>query len=144
MSRRIVAGILCVFILGLTGCRVRDMGSRIVVCRITVTTEQNGFLIRKEFSSPESMRQILGALRLLGQKATAGIDPEKLDSLGYCMTLLHTDGSADIVCTREDRFIRFGTLPWKQVDAAGITRLHLLLKNLPTEDSRHIKPPYLP
>ena len=90
------------------------------------------------------MRQILGALRLLGQKETPSIDPEELDAPGYHITLLHTDGSTDIISTKENRFIRFGTLPWKQVSAEGISQLHFLLKNLPAEFTDRKLPHYIP
>ena len=128
--------LLCFGVALLTGCRMKDSGSRFVVNRITVTTEEAGILTRREFSAPENMRQILGVLRMLGQKSTPHMDPDQFQSRTFHIVLHHTDGSSHIICTKEDRFIRDGTGPWKQVASEGIAQLHLLLENLPAEENR--------
>lgn len=105
-----------------------------VVCQITVTCEHQGDLTRQIYTSEEKMRQILNRLRDLGQKFTPDADPDVLLAPTYSITLTHTDGSQQIYQTKADRYVRISHQPWQQADPKRISKLLLLLQNLPGDD----------
>lgn len=146
MVKRI--GVLCLAAALLcAGCRPRKEEVWPVVCRITVTCEQEGRLTRRVYTSEAKMRQILNGLRNLGQKSTPAIDPGQLAARTYSITLTYTDDSQRLYQLKGDRYIRQCRDPWKQVDPERISDLHILLQNLPgdsvTEERRLDIPRYL-
>lgn len=104
-----------------------------VVSQITVTYQENGTEIVKNYTSQYKMRQVLDHVRLLGQKYTPLIDPENLDTTLFQVRLSFSDGSQRLYHTRSDRYIRTGNGPWQQTDPGRLQQLNELLIQLPAD-----------
>ena len=104
-----------------------------VVSKITVTYQENGIDIIKNFSSQHKMRQVLDRVRILGQKYTPLIDPESLDTTLFQVQLSFSDGTQRLYHTRSDRYIRTDNGPWLQTDAQKLQALNELLLRLPPD-----------
>lgn len=130
-----IAAMVAVLVWSLCGCmhqsgRKPTIKNWTVVSQITVTCENGSNISRKIYNDPQKMRQILNALRDLGQKFKPDADPESLPLRSYCITLTHTDGSQRIYRTKGDRYIRQCREPWQQADPEKVSELNLLLQNL--------------
>lgn len=119
--------IVCIAAVLLTGCRQKYEGSRLIVSHIRVSIEGSNATLYQEYTAGENIRQILGAIRLVGEQSKPVKDPDTLDAQCYRIVLTHIDGSQHIVYTKEDRYIRQGDSPWRQAQPEGIARLHRLL-----------------
>ena len=102
-----------------------------VVTEITVTREEQGTVTRQIYTNPEKLRQILTAIRQLGQKFNPSVDPETLPQASFHILLHRSDGSDQIYRTKADRYIRFDHQPWQQTDSESLTHLTELLRHLP-------------
>ena len=134
MNRRnsIMRILLLTLLLG--GCSVKEtVSSQRVVTEITVTCQQDGTLSRKIYNDANKMRQILNALRQVGQRFDPDIDPEELPLRSYCILLTHSDGTQRIWRTKGDRYIRQCRGPWQQADPKRISQLELILQSLPSD-----------
>lgn len=148
MKRRKILAVFCLVLALFAGCQRKLNGSKIIVSHITVTYENDGVTLRQEYSAPEAMRTILGVIRMLGDRGRADTDPEVLPGQSYRIVMTHVDGSKEIFCTKENRFIREGRGPWQQVKPEKLSRLHFVLQNLPGDTgqpyTRAQLPRYLP
>lgn len=142
MKRLKIIIVICLWVAILAGCQSKNKHNNHIVSHITVIEENSGS--RREYSSQNTMRIILGMLRLMGDKGRADIDPQTLSGQGYRIIMTHTDGSSHMVCTRENRFIRDGQGPWQQVQPERLTRLHQVLENLPVDSGHTISSYHLP
>lgn len=118
----------------LAGCAPEKMpaGSG-VVSQITVTYQENGTQIVKNYTSQHKMRQVLDRFRLLGQKYSPIIDPDTLRSTVFEVRLSFSDGSQRLYHTRSDRYIRTNDGPWQQTDPLRMQELNDLLLHLPSD-----------
>jgi hypothetical protein len=127
---------ICVILVAclLAGCggKSRPSSSR-VVNKITVSYQENGINIVKNFTTQYKMRQILNQFRLLGQKYSPIIDPDTLITQVFQVQLLFSDGSRRTYQTRGDRYIRTDDGAWQQTDAVRLQRLNALLLQLPAD-----------
>ena len=104
-----------------------------VVSQITVTYQENGTQIVKNYTSQHKMRQVLDRFRLLGQKYSPIIDPDTLRSTVFEVRLSFSDGSQRLYHTRSDRYIRTNDGPWQQTDPLRMQELNDLLLQLPSD-----------
>lgn len=118
----------------LAGCssKPRPPGSR-VVSQISVSYQENGNKIVKNYFSQYKMRRILDSFRLLGQKYTPVMDPDTLRTTVFEVRLFFSDGSQRLYHTRSDRYIRTDNGPWQQTDPVRLQQLNELLLQLPTD-----------
>jgi hypothetical protein len=127
---------LCVVLVAalLAGCSTKShpSGSR-VVSQITVSYQENGIKIVKNYTSQYKMRQILNQFRLLGQMYSPVIDPDTMTTQVFQVELFFSDGSQRMYQTRNDCYIRTDDGPWQQTDTARLLRLNELLLELPAD-----------
>ena len=140
MKRLFAAATIAALLLSFSGClhqsgRQPAIDNWKVVSQITVTCENQGQVTRRVYTDQGKMRQILNALRELGQKFTPETDPEALPLRTYCLTLTHTDGTQRIYCTKGDRYIRRCREPWQQADPEKVSELNFLLQSLPGDEN---------
>ena len=118
----------------LAGCagRKKPTGGA-VVDQITVSYQENGAQITKNYTSQHKMRQVLDQFRLLGQKYTPHMDPDTLRTTVFEVRLMFSDGSQRLYHTRSDRYIRTDNGPWQQTDPVRLQKLNDLLLSLPPD-----------
>ena len=118
----------------LTGCagRKKPTGSA-VVDQITVSYQENGAQITKNYTSQHKMRLVLDQFRLLGQKYTPHMDPDTLRTTVFEVRLMFSNGSQRLYHTRSDRYIRTDNGPWQQTDPVRLQKLNDLLLSLPPD-----------
>lgn len=133
MVRKVLIMLLIIVILGsCCGCLRKNTGVR-VVKQISVQWIENGAVVQRVHQRPEKMHLILNKLRTLGQRFSADVDPETLDSPAVTMTVIYSDESQRSYQIKADRYIRFGSAPWQQADPKRVTALRLLLLSLPED-----------
>lgn len=133
MMKQRIWSITAAVLLFCTGCmgRTPKPQNKTVVSQICVTCQQEGTAGRRTYTDGAKMKQILNALRQVGQQFDPEVDPEPLELRTYCITLTHSDGSRRSWYTKGDRYIRREDGPWQQADPKKISQLNQLLQILP-------------
>ena len=93
MVRKMVAVVLTVVILSMCGGCLRKKNTVRVVEQISVQWVEDGVDICRVHEDPEKMHLILNQVRTLGQRFSADVDPETLQTPAVTMSFLYSDGS---------------------------------------------------
>lgn len=138
MKKRWVLAVIAVTLLW--GCTMKGPPPqhRAVVRKICI--ERPGAQV--SCSDPQTMRQILNALRQPGQLILPKEDPETLPLPELRLTLLLTDGTSRRYTFKGDRYLKKDDGPWKEAVSDHLTTLLTLLTDLapPTHALRAVTP----
>lgn len=133
MGKRRKILLLCVLILTLSGCAPREETPLRVVTQVDVACDRGYQIWRRQYKSPEKIKEVLNYLRLQDSLGAVETDPERLTGDALQIKVWLSDGTSRIYYQKSEQYLSKQLHAWQTIDPKRAAQFSDYLRRTPTD-----------